>query len=244
MILILGNSRLGVVFKNFYKEAAIHITDLLRNKEDVEYLINIHKPQLVINCIVDNKSLNNEMIFISNVQLNRWLADICYKKEVKVVTFSCSSIYKGDNHGQGFSENTTPNNPFTYFSLSKVLMETLLLNYENVVILRLGNIIYDFNDITSAVSNLSTNKCSFIYFEDIVYTVKSLVQQNLSGIFNLANPGLLDFSKYKSSAVKETSYQLSSSNTIADSLLNCHKVYGSIIIPTISEVVNKLYSEK
>ena len=113
--------------------------DVNINLKNYEKLILKYKPKIIINCIVANGIDYCENVpqeaFKVNTALPIYIATICKKIGAKFIHFSTEAIFSGEKFNKSHSEKSKAN-PKTIYGISKLLADINLLNFNNVLILR------------------------------------------------------------------------------------------------------------
>jgi len=159
------------------------------------------RPDVIINTTgktgrpnVDWCEDHKEETWFGNVEVVHMFAEYTKREGITLVHFSSGCIYEGDNGGKGFSEEDAPNFEGSYYSHTKAEAERLLRNYDNVIIVRprmpISEIPSERNLINKILGYkkviLAPNSVTII--EDLLPTLKGLIEGKHFGIFNAVNP--------------------------------------------------------
>ncbi|MFH1509291.1 MAG: dTDP-4-dehydrorhamnose reductase [bacterium] len=135
-ILILGaKGMLGTdlveVFSDGYDILAQDIEDIdITDRDKVERIVNLEKPQLVINAAaytdVDGAEDNEELANKVNGEAPGMLAGICKNNLIPLIHYSTDYVFKGDKE-VGYNEDETVN-PVNAYGRSKVMGEKNIIN--------------------------------------------------------------------------------------------------------------------
>ncbi|OGZ08789.1 MAG: hypothetical protein A3D65_03260 [Candidatus Lloydbacteria bacterium RIFCSPHIGHO2_02_FULL_50_13] len=159
-------------------------------------------PDIIINAAgktgrpnVDWCEDHKEETYFANVTLAKIFADHAKKHRVKLVHLSSGCIYEGDNGGKGFAEEDTPNFESSFYSHTKAEAERLLKDYNNVLVIRprmpitavphprnLLNKLLGYRKIVVVPNSITI-------IEDLLPSLKWLVEHGHTGTFNFVNPG-------------------------------------------------------
>lgn len=129
------------------------------------------------------------------------LADVAYLHGIHFTNFSTGCIYEYDEKhpmwsGIGFTEEEKPNFDGSYYSRTKIILENLLLDYPNVLNLRIKMpISTDMNNGFVAkivkfdrVVNIPNSLC---VLETLLPKAVDMTLKEVKGNFNFVNPGAL-----------------------------------------------------
>ena len=181
----------------------------IENRESVLAEIQEFKPTHVFNCAgktgrpnVDWCEDNKEATIRSNVIGTLNLADVCFVAGVHFTNFATGCIYKYDeahsmNSGKGFTETDEPNFDESFYSKTKAIVEKVLMNYSNVLNLRLRMPVSDDLHSRNFVTKISSyefvvdipNSNSILY--DLLPASILMAENNVTGIYNFTNPGAI-----------------------------------------------------
>ncbi len=128
------------------------------------------------------------------------LIDVAYQYNVHVTNISTGCIYEYDakhpmRSGNGFTEEEEPNFDGSFYSSTKILIEKLILNYPNVLNLRMKMPIdadtkHGFLRIVSykKVVNIPNSLC---VLDDMLPIAVDMTLKRVKGNFNFVNPGTM-----------------------------------------------------
>jgi|ERR1700733_237721 len=180
----------------------------LENRESIINEIEKCQPHAIINAAgitgkpnVDWCEDHKQETIRTNVIGTLNLADIAFMHNLHLTNISTGCIYEYDNYhamtsGIGFTEEEEPNFTGSFYSRTKIQMEKLLLEYPNVLNLRVkmpisseldkgfvGKII-TFKKVINIPNSLSM-------LEDLLPIAVDMTLQETKGNYNLVNPGPL-----------------------------------------------------
>lgn len=203
-IVLLGSTGyLGEHFLKAYPDAVCPHIDIA-DRNAISVLLDVEKPDVVINAAgktgrpnVDWCEGHKEETLHANVTGPLILLEECAKRGIYWVHLSSGCIYTGDNGGNGYSEEDLPNFEGSYYSRTKIWVETMLKEFPNVLILRLR---MPFDDSTSDRNLLMKLKKfakvndipnSITYLPDFLKAASTLIERRKTGIYNVVNPGAI-----------------------------------------------------
>ena len=181
----------------------------LENREAVEAEIVAVHPDFVFNAAgktgrpnVDWCEDHKQEVIRSNIIGALNLADICFVHGIHMTNFGTGCIYEYDEthpmySGIGFKESETPNFAGSYYSKTKIMLDTLLQDYPNVLNLRLRMPISDDlhprNFITKIIGYKKVVNVpnSMTILTDLLPIAVMMAERNLTGVYNFVNPGTL-----------------------------------------------------
>lgn len=159
------------------------------------------RPDVIINATgktgrpnVDWCEDHKEETWFANVDVVRMFAEYTKREGIMLVHFSSGCIYEGDNGGKGFSEDDAPNFEGSYYSHTKAEAERLLKDYNNVIIVRPRMPVSSIPSERNLINKLLGYKKiilvpnSITIIEDLLPTLKGLIEGKHVGTFNAVNP--------------------------------------------------------
>ena len=181
----------------------------LEEREKVLKEIETFQPDRIINCAgktgrpnVDWCEDHKEETMRSNVIGTLNLVDCAFLHNIHVTNFATGCIFEYDekhpmNSGIGFKEEDAPNFFGSFYSYTKGLVEKLIVNYNNVLNLRLRMPISDDLNPRSFVTKITKyervvnipNSMSVLY--DLLPTSIDMSIKKITGILNFVNPGVI-----------------------------------------------------
>lgn len=187
---------------------AICANSRLENRQDILEEIDHAKPDAIINAAgitgkpnVDWCETHKQETIRTNVIGTLNLADIAYCKGLHLTNISTGCIYEYDEihpmgSGIGFKEEDEPNFAGSFYSRTKIQMEKLLLEYPNVLNLRIKMpVSYELDKgfIGKIVSfkkviNIPNSLC---VLEDLLPIAIDMTLKEIKGNFNFVNPGAI-----------------------------------------------------
>jgi dTDP-4-dehydrorhamnose reductase len=161
------------------------------------------QPTIVINAAgktgtpnIDRCETHKEETMITNV--NGAVNVVCVSKLLGIynVYIGSGCIYQGNNDGKWFSEIDTPNYVGSFYSWTKVKAQELLEPFD-VLQLRIRMPILskpnprNFIDKIAKYSHVINEWNSVTVVDDMLVAMKVLIEQKVTGIMNMVNPGVL-----------------------------------------------------
>ncbi len=165
--------------------------------------LKIQSPAIVINAAgktgtpnIDRCETHKEETMITNV--NGAVNVACASKlfDIYNVYIGSGCIYQWDNDGKWFSETDTPNYVGSFYSWTKVKAQELLEPFD-VLQLRIRMPILskpnprNFVDKIAKYSHVINEWNSVTVVDDMREAMKVLIEQKVTGVMNMVNPGVL-----------------------------------------------------
>ena len=181
----------------------------LENRESVEAEIVAANPDFVLNAAgktgrpnVDWCEDHKQEVIRSNIIGALTLADLCFKHGIHMTNFGTGCIYEYDathqmGSGTGFKEEEKPNFAGSYYSKTKIMLDTLLQDYPNVLNLRLRMPISDDLHPRSFITKIIGYKKvvnipnSMTILTDMLPVALEMSERKLTGVYNFVNPGAI-----------------------------------------------------
>lgn len=181
----------------------------LENRESIEAEIITAKPDFVLNAAgktgrpnVDWCEDHKQETIRSNLIGALTLADVCYKHGIHMTNFGTGCIYEYDekhpmHSGIGFKEEEAPNFDKSYYSKTKIMLDTLLQDYPNVLNLRLRMPISDDLNPRSFITKIIGYKRvvnipnSMTILTDLLPISIEMTERKMTGVYNFVNPGVV-----------------------------------------------------
>lgn len=180
----------------------------LENRTDIINEILRIKPDAIINTAgitgkpnVDWCEDHKQETIRTNVIGTLTLADVAFEQKLHLTNISTGCIYEYDNNhpmgsGIGFTEEEEPNFAGSFYSRTKIQLEKLLLEYPNVLNLRVKMPISSELDkgfvgkiITfKKLVNIPNSLCNL---EDLLPIAVDMTLRKITGNYNFVNPGAL-----------------------------------------------------
>lgn len=200
-ILIIGKGYLGTRCAEAWEEATIsdkHVETVA----DVEELIDIHKPDAILNAagIVGKPNVDwcetHQMETIKgNTILPLTIAEACQNKDVYMLHMATGCVFYGESpHGGPWTENDY-GNPVAVYSKAKFAADLALSALKNVGIARIrmpldskpfpANLI----DKLSKYEKVVDVENSLTVVDDMIDVFHQLIEKKAEGIFHVTNPG-------------------------------------------------------
>mmetsp|Transcript_21199 Transcript_21199/g.32985 ORF Transcript_21199/g.32985 Transcript_21199/m.32985 type:complete len:301 (-) Transcript_21199:99-1001(-) len=181
----------------------------LQNRESIEKELDEVKPTKVLNIAgvtgrpnVDWCETNKEDTILVNVVGTISLVDACWRRGIHVTNFATGCIYEYDaehalGSGKGFTEEDKPNFAKSFYSHSKGLVEDLLMNYSNLLQLRVRMPLSDDLNPRNFITKISKYERvvnipnSMTVLHDLLPISVEMSKRSLTGIYNFTNPGVV-----------------------------------------------------
>ncbi len=203
----IGQKLVKLLNENGY--VAIPAESRLENREQIVREIEQTKPDCIINAAgvtgtpnVDwcedhkQETLRNNIVGALN------LADICFQHNIHMINLGTGCIYAYDEKhpmysGIGYSETDAPNFTGSFYSKTKLMLDTLLQNYPNVLNLRLRMPISDDLHPRNFITKITRYKKvinipnSMSILPDLLPLIPIMAERKLTGIYNFVNPGAI-----------------------------------------------------
>ncbi len=214
-IAVTGSSGLlGSSFVSFLKKKDINFFTVNRENYNPKILINevtdyfqSQKTSIIIHCAANTDvelcERNKEKCFHDNYKLTAILTEVSKKLNLKLVFISSTGVY-GNYKSSPYIESDIPK-PTTVYHKSKFDAETMIQKtLENYLIIRTG---WLFGGNTDSPKNFVVNRLAEAknsdgeifsnldqrgnptYTDDLVKNIYTLINNNVSGLFNCVNKG-------------------------------------------------------
>jgi dTDP-4-dehydrorhamnose reductase len=201
--MILGNGWIGNKLKDrlqgYMVNSEVHLL------ADIEYQIEMFKPDVLINCIghtggpnVDFCEVDKVRTMESNSFIPIMAAEACIRHGIKLVHLSSGCIYDGER----FDESDEPNFFDLFYSRSKIYSESAIIPMAEkfgFLILRLriplDYIPHPRNILTKLIEykKVIDEPNSVTYLPDFLCAVEALLREDAWGVFNVVNDGILRY---------------------------------------------------
>ncbi len=201
----------------------------LEQREAVESVISEIKPDCIINAAgitgrpnvdwcEDHKSETIRVNLIGTLTI----ADVAFKQDIHCINIGTGCIYSYDadhpmGSGLGFTEEDPPNFKGSFYSHTKCTLDDLLMNYPNVLNLRLRMPISDdFYSRSFVIKITQYQKVvnipnSMSILSDLLPLIPEMAERKLTGTYNFVNPGTISHNEildlYKKYIDPEFEYQ-------------------------------------
>ena len=196
-----GENRSG---RDDFEYVSIDVTD----KEKLKTSLLEIQPNFIINTAamthVDVCETNKEDCDLLNIDVVKWLAEVSDEMSAHLIHISTDFIFDGE---KGYYKETDTPNPLSYYGLSKLKSEEVLINSKiDYTILRTILVfgkVYDMsrgNIVLWVKSMLEQNKEITIvddqfrtptYVEDLAIACKISMDKKATGVFNISSNKLL-----------------------------------------------------
>jgi len=191
-----------------FRNQIVSCNDLLIN-ENLNYLIDKVKPNVVINCLSasSNAILSGDMLKLMNIyqEFPRQLSFICRMNNIRLINFSSDGVFSGKGNGD-YTEEMEPdaNDPY---GIAKKLGETAC--GDDVLTLRTSIIGHQQRAKNGLLEWFLSQKDRCIGYENVVFTGIPAVEigeilrdyvipnEKLSGLFNIAGLKITKFELLK-----------------------------------------------
>lgn len=187
---------------------AICAESRLENRQDIINEISRIQPDCMVNAagIIGNPNVDwceshrPETLRVNVIgTLN--LADIAYLYNLHLTNISTGCIYEYDEDhpmwsGKGFTEEDAPNFNGSFYSTTKIMLEKMILNYPNVLNLRIKMPISTDMDkgFVAKITNykkLVNIPNSLCILDSLLPKAVDMMLNGITGNFNFVNPGAL-----------------------------------------------------
>lgn len=252
---------------------AIPAESRLENREAICAEIEAVQPDYIINAAgitgkpnVDWCEEHRQETLRTNVIGTLNLADIAYQYGIHLTNISTGCIYEYDElhpmwSGIAFTEEETPNFDGSFYSRTKIMMETMLLEYPNVLNLRVkmpvstdmehGFVakIIKYKKVVNIPNSLSV-------LDDLLPLAVDMTLKEIKGNYNFVNPGAISHNQvlelyklyidptftYQNFSVEEQDRILKARRANAE--LSCAKLLQLYPhVPSIQEALTKLFKK-
>jgi dTDP-4-dehydrorhamnose reductase len=235
--------------------------------EEAKLEIQKINPTIVINCAgatgkpnIDWCESHREETFFANVLLPVYLAKACKELNVKFVHLGSGCIYQGNNNNKGFSETDRPNFGGSFYSITKEVSESLLLDYD-VLQLRLRMPIDSAPGPRNFITKITNYKKvineqnSMTIIDDLLKSSEVLIANKRVGVYNVTNPGPMSHKEilelYKEIVDPKFTYETISLIELhkitkaerSNCILDTTKLSKEIQLPTLKERLTELLKE-
>lgn len=192
------------------KESVYVASSRLEDRKDIINELENIKPKYIINCagitgkrnIDDCETPEGRINTIrSNIIGTLNLIDLAHLYGIHVTNFATGCIYdynEGNPTDKGFSEEDPPNFYGSFYSRSKVIAETFIRNYDNVLTLRLrmpidADLRHPKNFICKIVNypKVINVPNSMTILPELLPIAIDMTKKQRKGIYNFVNPGVI-----------------------------------------------------
>ena len=227
-IAITGSSGLlGSSFISFFSKKNENFFTVNRKnyipEVSIDQVVNYFQSEntsIIIHCAANTDvelcEKNQKQCFHDNYQLTEVLTKVSKKLNIKLIFISSTGVY-GDYKSSPYIETDTPN-PKTVYHKSKLDSETMIQNnLKNYIIIRTGwlfggnpkspknfvlNRLLEAKNSNGVIFSNLDQKGNPTYTDDLVKNIYSLINNNLSGLFNCVNKGNATRFEYVSEIIK------------------------------------------
>lgn len=175
-------------------------TDIADSHEVCKEICRV-RPDVVVNCAGKTGTPNIDWCeshkgdtVRSNVLGPMVLLEQCLKHSIYFVHVGSGCIFDGDNEGNGFSEDDSPNYFGSYYSRSKMVIDTVLKEFP-VLVVRLRMPFDGTHHPKSLINKLRRysrvldTQNSLTHVPEFITTTVQLMECTATGIFHIVNPG-------------------------------------------------------
>ncbi len=181
----------------------------LENREELEKEITTLKPDYIFNAAgmtgrpnIDWCEDHKQETIRANILGALNLVDVAYLHNIPVTNFGTGCIYYYDDahpiySGIGFTEEDEPNFAKSFYSATKIILEKTILNYPNVLNLRLrmpiSSDLHSRSFVTKIVNyeKVVNIPNSMSILDDLLPVAIEMTLRGLHGVYNFTNPGVL-----------------------------------------------------
>ena len=202
----LNDYELFVLCKEIPKYRCSNVEYLICDLLDLDSLKRIKSIIACCDIVIDLASLSSKNVdinnFENNVLMKTNLINILDHQK-KIIYISTIDVY-GNSFGQ-YDENDLPH-PTSYYGVSKLICEQILETYclnnnVDLIVLRLSqvyghnqantNTVVNFIKVIDEGGNIQLfnegiDKRKYIYIDDVIKIIKSMIEMKATGIFNVA----------------------------------------------------------
>jgi len=170
------------------------------NKKEIENFLYLERPDIVIDTIALSSYFdcenNPKLCRQLNYDSAKYITEVCKKIDAKMVFISSSYIFNGEKGD--YLETDIPNS-LTKYAESKIDAENKVLELDNSIIIR-SEPMYGFDNVKKQIifgTNTFENEAKVgfpnilrkpLFIDDIPPIISCLINNNQSGIFNIAGP--------------------------------------------------------
>lgn len=174
----------------------------LHELDKIRELFLLYKPKYVINCagITGNPNIfwcdNHKTETIEhNITYQLTMASICKEYNIHLTIFGSGGIFNND--GKVYGESDIGNNFTNYYGECRILLESMMKQYNNVLYLRIN---YPISSKSSNKNLLTKILCyksidnvelSITYIDNLFPILFKMIEANENGICNFTNPGYI-----------------------------------------------------
>jgi dTDP-4-dehydrorhamnose reductase/dTDP-4-dehydrorhamnose 3,5-epimerase-like enzyme len=184
--------------KNFItSDLRLHETDKIRE------LFLLYKPKYVINCAGITGTPNifwcdehKTETIENNITYQLTMAAICKEYGIHLTIFGSGGIFNNDN--KVYLETDNGNNFTNYYGECRILLETLVKHYDNVLYLRINYPISSKSSNKNLLTKLLSYKSidfvelSVTYIDNLFPILFKMIEKSEAGICNFTNPGQIN----------------------------------------------------
>ncbi len=204
-----ADGQLGLAFGQEFTRKGVPFlgTDLatcdIASREQVERMLDAHRPSVLINCaaynLVDEAENNRTVAFKINTDAVKILAHACQARGIKFVHYSTDYVFDGKKGGLYTEEDAT--GPLNVYGLSKyegeaalraIIADHLVLRTSWVYGEGKQNFLYKFSQWAqkSGEIKVSVDEVSVpTYVEDIVWVTLKALEKGMTGLYHLTSSG-------------------------------------------------------
>ncbi|MHB0754038.1 SDR family oxidoreductase [Polaribacter sp. M15] len=180
----------------------------LTQEENLKKTIREIQPHFIINTaamtLVDDCELAKEACDVLNIDVVQWLAEISEELNIHVIHLSTDFIFDGE---KGYYKETDTPNPLSYYGLSKVKSEKVLIDsninftilrtilvYGKVFSMSRSNIVLWVKSMLEQGKEITIVDDQFrmpTFVDDLALACKITMDKNAKGIFHISSKELL-----------------------------------------------------
>ncbi len=182
------------------------------NEKQIRTILNLYKPDIVINCIgycgqpnIDACETNKERTIQSNLVIPSILASECNKLNIKLLHIGSGCIYYGESPNLSISldgpkdmgwreENNPKLEKASLYSKIKYACDLAIGSLPNTCILRIRMPVSSINSPRNLINKLLNYKFvlehpnSMTFLPDLIRAIDWMIEKEKSGIYHIANP--------------------------------------------------------
>lgn len=202
-ILIIGSGWLGNRCAQSWPEAVLS-DEIINSIEDVESLLEEHKPDVVLNAAgivgkpnVDWCESHQLETTFGNTILPIYIAQACAKKNVYLLHMGTGCIFYGESPEKGGWKESDFANPTAVYTRTKYAADLCLSTLPNVGIARIRMPIDEIPSPANLITKVASYKKvidvenSVTVVPDMINAFYQLLEKRAQGIFHVVNPGTI-----------------------------------------------------
>jgi dTDP-4-dehydrorhamnose 3,5-epimerase-like enzyme/dTDP-4-dehydrorhamnose reductase len=200
-----GNGYIGsniIYYLKKFNKNYIKCNLRLDNIYEIEKYINFYQPQYIINCagLTGKPNIfwcNEHKIetIETNITFQLTLAKICNKNNIHLTVLGSGGIFDNDKF---YTEYDNGNFNKNFYSESRIYLENIIKNYDNVLYLRINYPISKFTSEKNLLTKLlkyntyESIDISISYLDNLIPILFIMIENNELGIVNFVNEGIIN----------------------------------------------------